>query len=172
MQTLSIEKAVKVYGRHLALKEVSFEAKAGEVVAICGENGAGKSTLIALLAGARQPTLGRILIDGQPVTIQNPQHAFDLGIRTVYQELSLLLPLSVTENLLLGEGGFKKLLSAFNTQRCLNPSISLGLAEVGIGVLELSPKHATLEELFFRLTEDGASPAPDAAEPAEAPVAA
>jgi ABC-2 type transport system ATP-binding protein len=49
---------------------------------------------------------------------------------------------------------------------------SLGLAEAGIGVLELSPKHATLEELFFRLTEDGASPAPDAAEPAETPVAA
>jgi ABC-2 type transport system ATP-binding protein len=49
---------------------------------------------------------------------------------------------------------------------------SLGLAEAGIGVLELSPKHATLEELFFRLTEDRASPAPDAAEPAETPVAA
>jgi ABC-type sugar transport system ATPase subunit len=103
MQTLSIDGVVKAYGRQLALKKVSFEARAGEVVAICGENGAGKSTLIALLAGARQPTLGRILIDGEPVTIQNPQHAFDLGIRTVYQELSLLLPLSVTENLLLGD---------------------------------------------------------------------
>jgi ABC-2 type transport system ATP-binding protein len=49
---------------------------------------------------------------------------------------------------------------------------SLGLAEAGVAVLELSPKHATLEELFFRLTEDGASPAPDADEPAETAVAA
>ena len=49
---------------------------------------------------------------------------------------------------------------------------SRGLAEAGVAVLELSPKHATLEELFFRLTEDGASPEQDADEPAEAVVAA
>jgi ABC-2 type transport system ATP-binding protein len=48
---------------------------------------------------------------------------------------------------------------------------SLGLAEAGVAVLELSPKHATLEELFFRLTEDGAAPEPEAAEPEEAVVA-
>jgi ABC-type sugar transport system ATPase subunit len=102
MQEVKIDQVVKAYGRHLALKQVSFTARAGEVVAICGENGAGKSTLIGILAGARQPTLGRILIDGQPITIQNPSHAFALGIRTVYQELSLLQPLSVAENLQLG----------------------------------------------------------------------
>lgn len=103
MKTLTIEDVVKEYGRALALKRVSLSVHAGEVVAICGENGAGKSTLMAILAGARQPTSGRILIDGQPVTIENPHHAFTLGIRTVYQELSLLPPLSVTENLLLGD---------------------------------------------------------------------
>jgi ABC-type sugar transport system ATPase subunit len=103
MKTLTIAEVVKEYGRHLALKGVSFSVHAGEVVAICGENGAGKSTLMAILAGARLPTSGRILIDGEPVTIENPQHAFALGIRTVYQELSLLPPLSVTENLLLGD---------------------------------------------------------------------
>jgi ABC-type sugar transport system ATPase subunit len=102
MQEVKIDQVVKAYGRQLALKQVSFTAKAGEVVAICGENGAGKSTLIGILAGARQPTEGRVLIDGQPITIQNPSHAFALGIRTVYQELSLLQPLSVAENLQLG----------------------------------------------------------------------
>jgi ABC-type sugar transport system ATPase subunit len=102
MQELKIDRVAKAYGRHLALKDVSLEARAGEVVAICGENGAGKSTLIGILAGARQPTRGRMFIDGQPVTIDNPSHAFELGIRTVYQELSLLPPLSVAENLQLG----------------------------------------------------------------------
>jgi ABC-type sugar transport system ATPase subunit len=102
MQEVRIDQVVKAYGRHLALKQVSFTARAGEVIAICGENGAGKSTLIGILAGARQPTQGRILIDGEPTVIQNPSHAFALGIRTVYQELSLLPPLSVAENLQLG----------------------------------------------------------------------
>jgi hypothetical protein len=44
---------------------------------------------------------------------------------------------------------------------------SLGLAQAGVAVLELSPRKATLEELFFRLTEDGASAESDAAEPSE-----
>ena len=103
MKTLMIEGLIKAYGSQLALRQVSLEARAGEVLAICGENGAGKSTLMAILSGARQPTAGRILIDGKPVVIETPYHAFDFGIRTVYQELSLLSPLSVTENLFLGE---------------------------------------------------------------------
>jgi ABC-type sugar transport system ATPase subunit len=102
MQTLEIDNVVKTYGPQVALRNVSFTAQAGEVVAICGENGAGKSTLMGVLAGARQPTMGRVLIDGSPVNLETPQHAFALGIRTVYQELSLLPPLSVTENVLLG----------------------------------------------------------------------
>jgi ABC-type sugar transport system ATPase subunit len=102
MRTLEIDNVVKTYGPQVALRNVSFTAQAGEVVAICGENGAGKSTLMGILAGARQPTMGRVLIDGAPVSLDTPQHAFALGIRTVYQELSLLPPLSVTENVLLG----------------------------------------------------------------------
>lgn len=103
MKTLMIDGLIKAYGSQLALTQVSLEARAGEVLAICGENGAGKSTLMAILSGSIQPTAGRILIDGKPVVIETPYHAFDFGIRTVYQELSLLSPLSVTENLFLGE---------------------------------------------------------------------
>ena len=103
MQSLRLVDIVKAYGEALALRKANLKAEAGQVVAICGENGAGKSTLMGILAGSRQPTLGHIEIDGKPVLIDTPHRAFDLGIRTVYQELSLLPQLSVTENLFLGE---------------------------------------------------------------------
>jgi ABC-type sugar transport system ATPase subunit len=85
-----------------ALKDVSFEAGAGEVVALCGENGAGKSTLMKILSGAVILDEGRIFLAGNEVSIATPQESIALGIRTVYQELSLLPHLSVAENLLLG----------------------------------------------------------------------
>ena len=103
MKSLKLDNIVKYYGEHPALVGATLDATAGEVVAICGENGAGKSTLMAILAGSRQPTSGEILIGNAPTRIDDPRRAFDLGIRTVYQELSLLPNLSVTENLFLGE---------------------------------------------------------------------
>ncbi|MEM1297999.1 MAG: sugar ABC transporter ATP-binding protein [Pseudomonadota bacterium] len=93
----------KRFGGTVALKDATFSAERGEVIAICGENGAGKSTLMSLLAGSRQPSNGWIEVDGNPIRIGTPHDAFDLGIRTVYQELSLLPDLSVAENLFLGE---------------------------------------------------------------------
>lgn len=103
MQSLRLLSITKTYGDAHALADATVEAEAGQVVAICGENGAGKSTLMGILSGSRQPSSGRIEINGQDVTIGTPHEAFDLGIRTVYQELSLLPHLSVTENLFLGE---------------------------------------------------------------------
>jgi len=105
---IRLHKIAKAFGATLALKEVSFEAQRGQVVAICGENGAGKSTLMSLLSGSQQPTLGKIEIDDQKTFILSPHKAFDLGIRTVYQELSLLPELSVAENLYLGEWPTKR----------------------------------------------------------------
>ena len=103
MDSIRLHGIVKAFGESLALKDASFAARKGELVAICGENGAGKSTLMSILAGSRMPTLGHIEIDGEKTFIETPHEAFDLGIRTVYQELSLLPDLSVAENLFLGE---------------------------------------------------------------------
>ena len=103
MKKLQLKEIVKTYGSALALRHADLTAHSGEVVAICGENGAGKSTLMSILAGSRRQTLGTIEIDGEVVDIFSPHHAFDLGIRTVYQELSLLPQLSVAENLFLGD---------------------------------------------------------------------
>jgi ABC-type sugar transport system ATPase subunit len=93
----------KSYDGTQALKAVDFSAAAGEVHAVVGENGAGKSTLMKILAGAIQPDAGNFILDGQPIRPRSPYHAFELGIRTVYQEFSLVPHLNVTENILLGQ---------------------------------------------------------------------
>lgn len=93
----------KSYDGAQALKAVDFSAVAGEVHAIVGENGAGKSTLMKILAGALQPDAGNFILDGQPIRPRSPNHAFELGIRTVYQEFSLVPHLNVTENILMGQ---------------------------------------------------------------------
>ena len=85
-----------------ALQDVSFKIMPGEVLALIGENGAGKSTLIRILSGAHRPDAGEVLIDGDKVDISGPRDAENLGIATVYQELSLFPELSVAENLVFG----------------------------------------------------------------------
>lgn len=92
----------KQFGAHLALDQVDFGLKRGEVHALLGENGAGKSTLIKILTGAYHPNGGEVVIEGQPVRLENPQDAQHQGIGTVYQEVNLLPNRSVAENLFLG----------------------------------------------------------------------
>lgn len=91
----------KRFGETQALRDVGLEAVAGEVHAIVGENGAGKSTLLRILSGAEQPDEGQIWLEGQQVTLGSPIAARRLGIRAVYQELSLVPHLSVAENILM-----------------------------------------------------------------------
>jgi len=100
----------KEYPGTVALNDVSVNFEGGEVHALIGKNGAGKSTLVKMLAGAITPTSGSILLNGNPVTIPSPQQAFDKGIATVHQELSLVPDLTVAENILLGRLPKKKFL--------------------------------------------------------------
>ena len=85
-----------------ALNKVSFEVKAGEVHALCGENGAGKSTLMHIFAGVFGKDEGEIILDGEPIEIQSQRNANELGIAIVYQERSLVSQLSVAENIFAG----------------------------------------------------------------------
>jgi ABC-type sugar transport system ATPase subunit len=98
----------KEYPGTVALNDVSVNFEAGQVHALIGKNGAGKSTLVKMLAGAITPTSGKILVNAKPVNIQSPQQAFDKGIATVHQELSLVPDLTVAENILLGRLPRKK----------------------------------------------------------------
>jgi D-xylose transport system ATP-binding protein len=100
---LALEGVSKRFGPVQALKDVDFEVRAGEVVALVGDNGAGKSTLVKSISGIHATDGGRFLFDGQPVTIRTPADAVDLGIATVYQDLALCDNLDVVSNLFLGQ---------------------------------------------------------------------
>ncbi len=94
---------VKAFPGVVALNNVSFEIKTGEVHALVGENGAGKSTLIKILSGVEQKDEGQILVDGEEPHIRTPNDAFDLGITSIYQELPLAPSLSIADNIFLGQ---------------------------------------------------------------------
>ena len=85
-----------------ALRNVDFEVKPGEVVGLVGENGAGKSTLMRILSGTYQPDEGELRIDGKPVRLRNAREAATNGIGMVFQEQSLILNMTVAENIYLG----------------------------------------------------------------------
>lgn len=93
----------KRFGGVHALEDVSFECRAGQVHALCGENGAGKSTLMKILAGVITDFEGTIALDGEPVRFRNTREAEAAGIRIIHQELNLVPDLSVAGNIFLGE---------------------------------------------------------------------
>jgi ABC-type uncharacterized transport system ATPase subunit len=86
----------------VANDSISLQLKKGEIHALLGENGAGKSTLMNIVFGLYQPDEGEIFVRGQPVTIDSPNKAFDLGIGMVHQHFKLVQPFTVTENIILG----------------------------------------------------------------------
>src|SRR5436305_2526114 len=85
-----------------ALKDVSFELRAGEVHALIGENGAGKSTLIKIITGAVAADSGEIQLDQQTIIHNAPRRARALGIVAIYQQPALFPELTVAENIALG----------------------------------------------------------------------
>ena len=93
---------IKSFPGVLALEDVDFALRKGEIHALVGENGAGKSTLIKVLTGVEQPDSGTIQLEGKVVQVRSPQHSQELGISTVYQEINLCTNISVAENIMLG----------------------------------------------------------------------
>ena len=99
---LELKNIVKEFGAFKALSDVTFSVKPGQVVGLVGENGAGKSTLMKILNGVHQPDGGEFTLNGEPVALNGPRDAAKRGIGMVYQEQSLILILTVAENLFLG----------------------------------------------------------------------
>lgn len=98
-----MENITKRFGRVAVLKDVRFEVRAGEVHVLAGENGAGKSTLMKILGGVHTDFDGRLEICGHPFRPRTPHEANLLGVAVIHQELSLIGPMSVVDNIFLGQ---------------------------------------------------------------------
>ncbi|HWT60087.1 MAG TPA: ATP-binding cassette domain-containing protein, partial [Rhizobium sp.] len=96
---LRLDDVSKVYSGIVAVKRANLELRRGAVNVLVGENGAGKSTLMKIIAGVERPTLGRIILDGKPVSFDSPADAQANGIGMIFQELNLFSNMSVAENI-------------------------------------------------------------------------
>ncbi|MUP49260.1 D-xylose ABC transporter ATP-binding protein, partial [Veillonellaceae bacterium M2-8] len=88
------------------MSNVDLDLNAGEILGLCGENGAGKSTLMKVLTGIHKADPGgEIWLQGQKVDVKNANHARDLGLSIIHQELNIIPDLTVAQNLYIGRAG-------------------------------------------------------------------
>jgi D-xylose transport system ATP-binding protein len=92
----------KSFGAVHVLKDVNFEAYAGQVTALVGDNGAGKSTLVKCVGGTYTIDSGSYTFDGAEVNVHTPREVAGLGVEIVYQDLALCENLDVVQNMFLG----------------------------------------------------------------------
>ncbi len=151
---LEVRNVTKRFGATLALDNISLELRRGEVLALLGDNGAGKSTLIKCLSGVHQPDEGRIFLEGEEVTLNSPMEARDLGMETVYQDLSLFDNMNVVGNFYAGRepvtprwlGGWGWVRDGFMSSRAKESleslQVNLPSAEVEIGLMSGGQRQA------------------------------
>jgi branched-chain amino acid transport system ATP-binding protein len=99
---LSVREVNTYYGHIHALKDVSLEVGAGEIVAILGANGAGKSTLIKTIMGFRPCRSGEVWFDGRKIDRLSPERIVRRGVSIVFETREMFAPISVRQNLEIG----------------------------------------------------------------------
>jgi len=108
MYAIQMRGIAKHFGSVIASDHVNFDLKQGEIHALLGENGAGKTTLMRILYGLYSADSGEVLVNEELVDIQSPKDAIGAGIGMVTQHFTLVPPLTVAENVVLGyTGGFR-----------------------------------------------------------------
>ncbi len=155
---LQMHGIVKEFPGVRALDGVDLDVRPGEVHCLLGQNGAGKSTLIKVLSASYQPDEGRILWEGEEVSLSTPVAAMRLGISTIYQELDLVPDLSVTENIYLGHemstGGLLKRGQAKKCARELLERLGHGEISATRSVGQLSPAAQQVVSMARALSHD------------------
>jgi simple sugar transport system ATP-binding protein len=110
---LELQGVSKAYGHVRALTDVDFDINSREVIGLIGDNGAGKSTLVKIISGIERPDTGRFLSQGHPVSIESRRDSEALGVETIYQDIALAGPMSITRNVFAG----REITSAFGFLR-------------------------------------------------------
>ena len=118
----------KRFGGLVAVENVSFDVRPGEVIGLVGDNGAGKSTFIKMISGVYQPDDGEIYFAGKKVSFIDPRDARDLGIETIYQDLALAENLDVGSNIFLGREMKKRFISEKLSRIIISSVFALPLA--------------------------------------------
>ncbi|MBC6460618.1 sugar ABC transporter ATP-binding protein [Actinomadura sp. HBU206391] len=141
---------VKSFPGVRALSGVSLLCHPGRVHALLGENGAGKSTLVRILTGNQAADEGELLVDGRPVHPADPREALAYGVTAVYQELTVLPELPVTDNVMLGQESTRRGLLRRGRQHEVARE---ALKRVGLGDVDPRARAGTLSAAAQQLVE-------------------
>lgn len=138
---IEVKNIKKNYGHLQALRGVDLKIYKGEILALIGDNGAGKSTLAKIICGAIQKSAGDLFFKGEKTDVQSINHAHEIGVFTVYQDLSLAPDLPVSDNLFLGreimKPGILGLMGILDRATMRHKSKE-ALAALGIGLKSIS----------------------------------
>lgn len=105
---LKLEHIYKSFPGVKALDDMQIELEKGEMHAVCGENGAGKSTLMKVITGVYKADSGSMYLNGEKITVKEPNDAYGKGIAIIFQETSLFKDLTVLENMFMGHEPVKR----------------------------------------------------------------
>lgn len=143
MEAIRFEHITKIFGSVIANNDISFGINKGEVLSILGENGSGKTTLLNVLDGIYQQDSGKILIDGQEVTIKSPKDAYTHKIGMVHQHYKLVEAFTAIENVILGlsNADLKKILLESNQGIKLSKFKRITLKESAFLVTKMCQKY-------------------------------
>jgi D-xylose transport system ATP-binding protein len=141
---LQLQNVTKNFGAIEALRNVNFEVRRGEVVALLGDNGAGKSTLVKIIAGGMPATSGKVIFDGKERHFTSPADAKIAGIETVYQDLSLCTNVDVVANFFMGREITKKFLGIpILQEKAMYDATAKAIADAGTKIpsLRINVEH-------------------------------
>jgi len=100
MVVLVVEQLTKRFGGLIAVKDISFQTKRGEILSIIGPNGAGKSTLFKLVCSFLKPTSGRVLLDDMVISGRQPHHVAQAGVVRTFQETTVFKEMTALQNVI------------------------------------------------------------------------
>lgn len=99
---LNVRSVTRQFGGVVAVNDVSFDIRPGQILSVIGPNGAGKTTMLNMISGFYHPNNGSILFEDTDITLWNPSRIASLGIARTFQNIALFSGMTVLENLMLG----------------------------------------------------------------------